>query len=401
MMLGALIDLGSNFEKLKQDLMLLPLRGYRLESVNCMRAGIQAVKLDVHVEGEGSAHEHDHVPHPATPHPHRTFADIRKMIDACPLSPWVREKSILAFQRLAEAEGKIHNQPFDQVHFHEVGAVDSIVDIVGSMIAAEYLLPAHFLSAPVNVGTGTLKCRHGVYPVPGPATQELLKGVPIYSNQIEGELTTPTGAALLAALVEGYGARPLMRVKSIGYGAGTRDYKGSANVLRISAGDALQGDVPVSPEEQVVVIETTIDDMTPQVYGYFQEKALEAGALDVYASSVFMKKNRPALKLTVICSPSRVDSLARLVFSETTTIGIRYTFAQRKTLLREMRHVQTPYGPVTMKVATLDGHRMNFVPEYEDCRRLASASGVPFKEVQNAATQAYRESIRNKPEGER
>ncbi len=386
MMLGALLSLGGDLERLEMHLRRLPLHGYTLQTRKCMRAGIQALKVDVHVEGETPGH---HGSHEHSHQPHRTFADIRGMIESSSLSPWVKEKSIHCFRRLAEAEGKIHNQPADRVHFHEVGAVDSIVDIVGSMIAAEELMPARFLSAPVNIGTGTLRCQHGVYPVPGPATQELLIGVPTYSNEIEGELTTPTGAAILVALVESWADRPLMKIRASGYGAGTREPKGSANVLRITVGESVTREKDPSSDEQVAVIEATIDDMSPQVYGYFQERALGAGALDVYTASVLMKKNRPAMQLTVICPVGSLDSMSRMIFTETTTIGLRYTFAGRKTLQRELLRVQTPYGPVTIKIASLDGARLNFVPEYEDCRRLAAEKGVPLKEVQAAATHAY------------
>jgi hypothetical protein len=387
MMLGALLDLGVDFEHLRQQLSLLPLQGYQIEVEKCLRSGIQATKFDVNIDhpsDEGHP-SHSHAPS----HSCRSFRNIRDMIDSSPLSQWVKEKSIEAFRRLAEAEGKIHNQPVEEVHFHEVGAIDSIVDIVGSMIALEQLLPARILSSPVNVGRGTLECRHGIYPVPGPAAQELLKDIPTFSNSVEGELTTPTGATLLATLVPEFGPRPPMRIQRSGYGAGTRETLGNANVLRITMGEELAADLVISPDEQVAVIEATIDDMNPQIYGYFQEKALADGALDVYLTAIQMKKNRPAVKLTVVCRVSQIERLARLIFLETTTIGIRYTLAQRKTLQREFHKVQTEYGVVTIKVASMDGQRVNFVPEYEDCRRLAAEKGIALKEVLAAATRAY------------
>jgi hypothetical protein len=311
------------------------------------------------------------------------------MIDASSLSPWVKEKSVEAFRRLAEAEGKIHNQEPAEVHFHEVGALDSVVDIVGCMIALEQVRPARVFSAPVNVGQGTLQCRHGIYPVPGPAAQELLKGIPTFSNAVQGELTTPTGATLLATLVDEYCPRPMMRIRNSGYGAGARDTHGNANVLRLTLGETGALDQPASPEEQVAVIEATIDDMNPQIYGYFQEKALAAGALDVYLASIQMKKNRPAVKLTVVCALGQIDSLSGLIFRETTTIGLRYTVAQRKTLQREFHRVRTEYGDVTIKVSSMGGQRINFVPEFEDCRRLAEENDVALKEVLAAATRAF------------
>lgn len=379
MMVGALIDLGFGFEELKQKLELLSLRGYEISAEKCNRSGVQATKFHVEV-----GHSHHH----------RTFADIRQMIESSGLSAWVKGKSVQAFRKLAEAEGKIHGQPPEKVHFHEVGAVDSIIDIVGSMIALESFIPARILSASINVGQGTLECQHGIYPVPGPAAQELLRGIPVFSNSVSGELTTPTGATLASTLVDQFGIRPEMRILGSGYGAGTRQTPGNANVLRVSLAEAVE-ESGVSPEDRVAVIEATIDDMSPQVYGYFQEKALAAGALDVYSTPIQMKKNRPALKMTCVCAVSDLDRLASLVFCETTTIGIRYFIAQRKTLRREFLRVQTGFGAVAMKISLLDGRPVNFVPEFEDCRRLAEEKGVALKEVQAAAIHAYLQS-RNK-----
>jgi len=313
------------------------------------------------------------------------------MIESSGLSSWVQEKSIAAFRNLAEAEGKVHGQPPDKVHFHEVGAVDSIIDIVGTMIAVESFLPVRIVSSPVNVGQGTLECQHGIYPVPGPAAQELLKGIPIFSNAVIGELTTPTGATLVATLAEEFGARPEMKIRASGYGAGTRQTPGNANVLRVTLGEARAGE-GVSPEERVAIIDATIDDMSPQIYGYFQEKALASGALDVYATPIQMKKNRPAWKVTCVCAIPDLDRLAGLIFRETTTIGIRYTIAHRKTLRREFSQVQTIFGAVSIKVSLLDGQPVNFVPEFEDCRRLATEKGVALKEIQAAAIHAYLQS---------
>jgi pyridinium-3,5-bisthiocarboxylic acid mononucleotide nickel chelatase len=373
MMIGALLDLGFDFAELQAALKFLPLKEYQLSVQKCIRSGVQATKFDVQ-----AGHSHHH----------RSFGDIREMIESSGLSSWVREKSIEAFRRLAESEGKIHGQLPEKVHFHEVGAVDSIIDIVGTMIALESFLPVRIISSPVNVGQGTLECQHGIYPVPAPATQELLKNAPIFSNSVTGELTTPTGAALLATLVDAFGGRPSMKITGAGYGAGTRQTPGNANILRISLGE-MQAEAAAAPEEQVAVLDATIDDMSPQIYGYFQEKALEAGALDVYATPIQMKKNRPAQKMTCVCAVSDVDRLAELIFRETTTIGIRYTIARRKTLNREFLKVQTPYGEVSMKISLLNGRRVNFIPEYEDCRRLAETNRVALKEIQAAAVHAY------------
>lgn len=381
MMIGAFLDLGLSFETLQKKLELLPLKGYRISCRKCMRSGIHATKFDVE-----TGHSHHH----------RGFTDIRGMIESSGLSSWVKEQSVEAFRRLAEAESKIHGQPLEKVHFHEVGAVDSIIDIVGSMIAVDAFRPVKIIASSVNVGHGTLKCQHGTYPVPGPAAQELLKGIPTFTNEISGELTTPTGATLLSTLVNDFSVRPSMRIQATGYGAGTRQTEGNANVLRISLGETMEDSVKpkVSPEKQVAVIEATIDDMSPQVYGYFLEKAMAAGALDIYSTPIQMKKNRPGLKMTCVCALEEVDRFAELIFSETTTIGIRYTVAERKTLERRFQQVETPYGAITMKISLLDGRVVNYAPEFEDCRRLASEKDVALKEVQTAATQAYLNSLR-------
>ncbi len=390
MTIGALLDLGGDLNLLQERLASLSLRGYRLSARKELRAGIQATKFDVvldeaaknvpgHHDKSHGDHHHDH---------HRSFGQIRKMIESSSLPPWVREKSVSAFFRLAQAEGAVHNQPAEEVHFHEVGALDSIIDIVGCMVLMEELMPARIVCSPVNLGRGTLKCRHGIYPVPGPAVEHLLRGVPTFSNEVEGELTTPTGAALLAVLAESYGPRPLMNALGAGYGAGARDTPGSANVLRLTLAEEGLVDASVGVGE-VAVIEAAIDDMSPQVWGYFQERALSAGALDVYAVPALMKKNRPAVVLTLVCEPARLDEMSRLVFAETTTIGLRYTAARRRTLDRETVQVETGYGPVRIKVAYLEGRRVNFVPEYEDCRHLAAEKRVPLKDVTAAASRAY------------
>jgi hypothetical protein len=373
MLIGAFLDLGLDFEELREKLSLLSLKDYRLSSTKCVRSGIQATKFDVQ-----AGHSHDH----------RGFEDIRRMIESSRLSEWVKQKSIEAFRRLAQVEGKVHGEPPEKVHFHEVGAVDSIIDIVGSMIAVERYMPALVLSAPVNVGRGTLECRHGIYPVPAPATQELLKGVPVFSNTVSGELTTPTGAVLLATLAEGFQGMPAMKISASGYGAGSRETPGNANVLRVSLGETWP-DATAPAGEQVAVIEAAIDDMSPQIYGYFQEKALAEGALDVYATPIQMKKNRPGQQITCVCAPQDADRLAELIFRETTTIGVRCTVARRKTLQREFHRVQTAYGAVTMKISLLDGRPVNYIPEFEDCRRLAEEKGAPLKEIQAAALHAY------------
>jgi len=394
MTIGALLDLGGRLELLQERLGSLTLRGYRLLARKELRAGIQATKFDVVLdETARDVQGHHGKSHGGHHHHHRTFGEIRRMIESSSLSAWVREKSVSAFFKLAQAEGTVHNQPPEEVHFHEVGALDSIVDIVGCMILMEELLPSRIACSPVNVGRGTLECRHGIYPVPGPAVEHLLRGVPTFSNEVEGELTTPTGAALLAVLAESYGPRPLMSALRAGYGAGTRDTPGSANVLRLTLAEGASADASFEKGE-VAVIEAAIDDMSPQVWGYFQERALSAGALDVYAVPALMKKNRPAYVLTLLCDSAHLDEMVHLVFAETTTIGLRYTAARRRTLDREIVQVQTDYGPVRIKVASIQGRRVNFVPEYEDCRHLAAERGVPLKDVTAAASRAYLDAAR-------
>jgi uncharacterized protein (TIGR00299 family) protein len=385
MLVGALLDLGLDPARLQEKLGLLPLSGYNISVTRCERSGIHAAKFHV----LSSQHEHD-----AHGHGHRSFREIRALIDSSGLSDWAKQKAIEAFRRLAEAEGKIHNLPPEEVHFHEVGAMDSIIDIVGAAVSIEELLPVRVVSAPINVGQGMLTCRHGIYPAPGPATVELLKEVPIYSNEISGELTTPTGATLLITFAESFGPRPLMRVGRIGYGAGDREIRDAANVLRVTLGEEADQDTAGAAAEQVAVIEATLDDMNPQVYGYFQEKALSAGALDVFVIPAQMKKNRPGMLLTVVCAPDQLDAMAALIFAETTTIGVRHTLAFRKTLAREFLEVQTEFGAVTVKIASSGGRRMNFAPEFECCRRLAQQRGVSLKEVMAAASRAFLESER-------
>jgi len=389
MFVAALLDLGIDAGKLEENLRRLPVSGYHLAVSRCSRAGIQAARFVVQCETHG-AHGHDHAQgHPH--HDHRTFREIRELIESSSLSAWVRQKSVAAFRRLAEAEGKIHNQHPDDVHFHEVGAVDSIVDIVAAMLAVEDLQPVRLISAPVNVGQGTIECRHGRYPAPGPATVELFQGVPTFAAATSGELTTPTGAALLVTLAESFGTRPLMKVGRIGYGAGSRDLKEAANVLRVTLGEPQAESAADEAGERVAVIEATVDDMSPQVYGYFQEKALASGALDVFAAPVQMKKNRPGLNLTVICAPEQLGAMSALMFAETTTIGVRHTLARRQTLDREFVEVTTEFGPVTIKVSSCGGRRVNFAPEYECCRRLAQETGAALKEIMAAASRAFLE----------
>ncbi len=387
MMVGALLDLGGSLEQLQTEVRSLALHGYRLATRKVLRAGILSTKFDMEPFAEPVVRA-PHGMHGNHAHHHRSFREIRAMVESSSLSDWVKEKSVAVFARLAEAEGAIHDQLPDEVHFHEVGAADSIIDIVGCMILFENLLPVRVLCSPVNLGQGTLECRHGIYPVPGPAVEKLLHGVPTFSNSVTGELTTPTGAALLTVLVSSFGPRPAMFTRATGYGAGARDIPGCANVLRLTLADAVGSETRPGVDE-VAVVEAAIDDMSPQIWGFFQERALAAGALDVYATPVQMKKNRPAMLLTLLCEPAILDDMIGLIFAETTTIGVRHTIARRTTLDRSQEQVHTAYGPVRIKVAYHGGRCVNFAPEYEDCQRLAAEKGVALKEVLAAASRAF------------
>ncbi len=278
--------------------------------------------------------------------------------------------------------------PLESVHFHEVGAVDSIVDIVGSAIGFELLGIDRFACSALNVGGGTVQTAHGILPVPAPATADLLTGKPTYASSIMRELVTPTGAAIVSTLCDDFGKQPRMSVSQIGYGAGTAELKEQPNVLRILIGEAAEKEI-AAWDEQITVIEANLDDMNPQIYGYFAEKALAAGALDVFAAPVQMKKNRPGMLVTLLCAPTDADKLSDLLFSETTTIGLRSYEARRRVLAREAVTVKTPHGDVRMKVARLNGHILNAAPEFDDCRRVAEEHRVPLKQILSEAALAW------------
>lgn len=310
------------------------------------------------------------------------------MISASALSERIKARAQAIFQRIGEAESKIHGIPIETVHFHEVGAIDSIVDIVGACIAFEALNIDRIISSPLHVGSGTFKCQHGTYPVPGPATAELLKGVPIYSKDIQGELVTPTGAAIISTLAESYGQTPAMKIEKIGYGAGTREYPKFPNVLRAILGQ-LEQDADRTPTT-VTVIEANIDDQNAQIFGFLMEKALAAGALDLFYTPVQMKKNRPGVLLTLLCKPEDRERMCDLIFRETTTLGVRYRNEEREILMREFVTVETEYGPIRIKVGrTKDGSVANTSPEFEDCKAAAEKYQVGLHDVQTVALIAY------------
>jgi uncharacterized protein (TIGR00299 family) protein len=296
------------------------------------------------------------------------------------------------FSQLAEVEGKLHGVSADEVHFHEVGAVDAIIDVVGACVGLELMEISDLICSPLNVGGGRVEAAHGSLPVPAPATAELLKDIPVYSSGVEGELVTPTGAAIVATLGSGFGPMPSMKVETIGYGAGEKDFPGHPNVARLFVGqrvDAVKPQPGARGDELISVIEANLDDMSPQLYGYLAEQALAAGALDVTCSSVQMKKNRPGLTVSILASPDKSDALAQLLFEQSTTIGVRIHEARRKVLEREIVSVDTEHGPVRIKVAKRDGKVLNVAPEYDDCQRLAAEKSVPLKQVILAAQLAY------------
>ncbi|MFZ0638281.1 MAG: nickel pincer cofactor biosynthesis protein LarC [Candidatus Acidiferrales bacterium] len=371
MVLGALVDAGLDLRQLETELRKLPLDSWSISAERVKRKAIAATKI--HVEA-GPQHHHRHL------------SDILKMIDSASLTPRAAENARKIFQRLGEAEAKVHNIPIEKVHFHEVGAVDSIIDIVGSAIGFDLLGIGEFSCSPMDVGAGRVETEHGLLPVPAPATAELLRGAPAFSSGVQKELVTPTGAAIATTLSSSYGKMPPMRLGSVGYGAGSADLAEQANVLRLLVGESIPQEIADSGDAVVSVIETNLDDMSPQIYGYFAERALAAGALDVFSTPVQMKKNRPGQLVTLLCEVSNRSRLIDLIFHETTTIGVRTYEVRRQTLHRETVPVETPLGAIRMKVSRLNGTILNAAPEYEDCQRIAVQKGVPLKQVLSTAT---------------
>lgn len=425
MFLGALIDAGISPQLLEKTVADLNI-GARLEISRVDRSGITATKVDVYAHGEkdlprevyweqrGSKshhhrhHDHHHDEHShepvglrehnfaqpaeaptgATPHEHgRGLKEIREIIRGAAISDTARQTAIAIFEALGAAEAKIHNSEIEKVHFHEVGAVDAMVDIVCAAVGAEALGVDEIICSPLNVGGGTVKCAHGTFPVPAPATVELLKGTPVYSSGIEAELVTPTGAAIVKTLARRFVSFPAMKIDKVGYGAGTRDFPGHANVVRLTIGEA-QPEIR-DTQETITVLEANLDDLNPQVFGYVMDRLLQEGALDVFALPVQMKKNRPGMLLSVLCRPEDASKLTHLIFAETTTLGVRRRDEQRQALARKWVNVTTRWGDVRMKIASLNGSIANYAPEYEDCRLIAAKHCVPLKTVIQAATQAY------------
>jgi uncharacterized protein (TIGR00299 family) protein len=373
MTLGAMLACGLDESVLIRELEKLPVHGWALTAEPVLRRGIAAtyVKVDEHAHG----HHHEHGHH----HPHRGLGDILHLIEHSGLSSRVKETAGRIFTRLGEAEAAVHGTTPDQVHFHEVGAIDAIVDIVGTAIGLEALGIERVIASPLPLGQGWITCAHGEFPVPAPATAMLVQGVPIAETSIEAELVTPTGAAIITTLAERFGTLPAMTVRRVGYGAGSHDLP-RPNVLRLFLGD----DVVEQTPETVVGLETNLDDLPGEVTGYLMDRLLAAGALDVFFTPIQMKKNRPGVLVRILCAPQDEATCTDILFRETTTLGVRRTVYTRTVLPRDTRTVTTPYGPVRLKLSRWDDVE-RAEPEYEDCRRLAEAHGVPLWQVYQAA----------------
>ena len=380
MTVGALLDLGLPIERVRDAVSTLGLDGVEVWAERTERSGIAATKFQVRVHGRhpDAAREHDR-----EKHGHRPYASIRDLLATSVLEPAVRERALAIFARLAEAEGEVHGMPADQVEFHEVGALDAIVDIVGAALGFAHLGIGAVHVAPLPVGRGLVTTAHGPLPIPGPAVAALLRGWPVCPGDGDGELVTPTGAAIVAGLGRP-GPVPPFRLDAAGYGAGDRTLADRPNLLRILVGEPLH----TTAGEDVLVLEATIDDASPQIYEHVIEQLLAAGARDAFLEPVVMKKSRPGVTLRVLADPADRDRLATIVFAETPTIGLRYSTARRIVLPREERRVETPYGSVRVKVARAPDGTANVAPEYEDCRALALAKGVPLKVVHRAALAA-------------
>jgi pyridinium-3,5-bisthiocarboxylic acid mononucleotide nickel chelatase len=375
MILGALLDAGLPLEHLKQELAKLGLSHYDVSKTDVVKNGISGSQALVQVQQD----HHDHH--------HRHLSDIAAIIEKSTLAPAIKKDSLRIFRRLAEAEAKVHNTSPENIHFHEVGAMDAIIDVVGGVIGLHALGIDTIVCSPIHVGTGTVECAHGTLPVPAPATAELLRGKPIYASGVQGELLTPTGAAILTTLASQFGPLPTMNVESIGHGAGTAD-RSIANILRVFIGSSCETEKTYAIE-QTATIETTIDDMNPQIYDYLIEKVLQMGALDIFCTTVQMKKNRRGTLVTILCRPEMVTSFSEFLFRETTTIGLRWRLDNRFTLARDTITANTRFGDISCKCARQGDECVNVMPEYEECKRVAIEQKVPLKTVlEEVRTQA-------------
>jgi len=396
MFIGAMLDLGLGLDHLTAELEKLPVKGYHLHASRAKRFEIEGTKFDVHLEEHHSHHSHDHSQeHHEHEHEHkhehgRTYAEIRQLIAESNLSEWVKAKATAVFDRLAVAEGKIHGLPAAQVHFHEVGAVDSIVDIVGACVALEFFGQPRVLASEAVDGAGWVDCAHGRFPVPVPATLEILaaRGVSISQCEEPHELITPTGAALLAEFVESFGPIQGLVPTRVGWGVGGREHKTRPNLVRAILGETQAATAHDWETDVVAVLETNLDDASPELLGHFVERAMAAGALDVCQTPAQMKKNRPGVLLTLLCQPQETEKFSELILRHTSAFGVRHRLSQRHKLRRHFLTVRTPYGPVTVKIGRLDGQIVQTAPEFESCRKLAEEKNAPLKAVYEAALAA-------------
>jgi uncharacterized protein (TIGR00299 family) protein len=370
MLLGAIIDAGVELERIQASIDSLGLPSCRLAVQEAKRAGFRASDLTV-----------EHQPE----HAHRHLHHITAMIDRSTLTPRQREMATCVFQRLGEAEAKVHGTTIQKVHFHEVGAVDSIADIVGCCVGIDLLNVDRIVCSPLPTGSGFVQIAHGRCSIPAPATAELLQGIPLSESRIEAELTTPTGAAIVASLVDQFGPLPPLRIEQIGYGAGDRDFPEQPNILRLLVGKS----GPERLTDQVVVMETNLDDVSPEIIGYCFDRLLSAGALDVFMAAIQMKKSRPGIKITVLCRPNDASVMEEILFQETSTLGIRQWLADRRVVARETKTVSTPWGPIEGKLARMPSGDERFSPEFEECRAVAVERGVPLHTVMEAAIRAF------------
>jgi len=364
MVLGALIDIGLPKSVLLEEVAKLGIEPFDIEVKRNERMKIYGTHVKVKSKGDES--------------PQRSYREIKQMIEVSPLDLQVKDRSLDIFRRLASAEAKIHGEKIDEVHFHEIGALDSIVDVVGAAVGMNHLAIERVFASKIPVGSGFVLGQHGRLPVPAPATLEILKGIPIYSSSLNEELVTPTGAAILTSWSSGFGNIPEMRIEKVGYGLGDRVFEGIPNVLRIILGKGNGS----READWVWVVETDIDDMSPEIYGYLMEKLPEAGAIDVTFTPIQMKKNRPGITIKVLCYEAEVDMIIDTLFRESTSIGVRLYSVRRAKLSRRTEEVETKYGTVRLKVSTDHrGRAINIMPEYEDCKRIAEAMGIPLKEI--------------------
>ena len=366
MILGAMVAAGVDPEFLRQQLSLLPVAGFSINFETVNRSGLSATYARVE-----TAHEHSH----------RHLSDIKQIIDGSELSSSVKQRAIQIFTRLAEAEARVHNEPIDKIHFHEVGALDAIVDVVGAAICFDALQIERFVCSPLHVGSGMVKMAHGQFPIPPPAVAELLKGVPFYATELKGELLTPTGAAIITTVCSEFGPILQMKTDTTGYGAGTREYPDFPNVLRVLLGET---EAHGANDERLWMLETNLDDASPQIIGHVMDRVLELGALDCFFTPVQMKKNRPGVLLSVLCGRDEKEAVMKLLFTETTTLGVRSYEVARRALQRSVVRVETQYGPIDVKVAHLDGRIVNEMPEFEQCRQAAARANVAVKVVEES-----------------